>query len=255
MNRQCQSLACAIGMLFVSSASMAETIKCTGSTTITGVVFTQDVLKEIKDKLGIEVEAVGSSSGAGFKDLMEGKVPCSMSTASFASLLTKNNLGEGAGFKAWPLGSDTVVPVVHRNNAVKTKVLTKEQWAGIYSGKTKNWSEVGGPDLPVVVIISADEGSATRQEVQKDIMGGAPYPADARKATTTKDEVAAVGATLGGVGAVGKGLAAGNPAVAIMGEPLLKRDMILITKEPPAGFEKLVNHLRTPEVKAKTGIE
>ena len=242
------------GALLSGSPAMAETIRCTGSTTITNVVFTPEIRAAIKDKLGIEVEAVGSSSGAGFKDLLEGKVPCSMSTNAFEVLLTKAGV-PADGLKVWPLGRDQVVAIVHRNNAIKTKTLTKEQWAGLYSGKIRNWSEVGGPDLPVQVIISADEGSATRQEVQKEIMGGAAYPADVRKSTTTKDEVAAVGVTLGALGAVGKGLAAANPAVAIMSPPLLSRDMILITRQAPAGFERLVEYLASPEVKARTGIE
>lgn len=245
----------AVALVISATAAGAETIKCSGSTTITNVVFTAEVRTALKDRTGVEVEAVGNSSGAGFKELLDGKVPCSMSTASFDSLVAKAGLTADHGLKVWPLGSDQVVAIVHRNNAVKTKTLTKQQWADIYSGKIRNWSEVGGPDLPIVVIISADEGSATRQEVQKDIMGGAPYPADVRKSTTTKDEVAAVGTTLGAVGAVGKGLAVSSSAVAIMTPPLLKRDMILITKAPPAGFDRMVQYLTAPEVKAKIGIE
>lgn len=248
-------LVAAIGMVTATAGAAAETIKCSGSTTITNVVFSAEIRKEIKDKLGIEIEATGNSSGAGFKELLAGKVPCSMSTADFPGLLAKNGITDPSAFKVWRIGTDTVVPIVHRNNAVKAKSLTKEQWAGLFSGKTPNWSGVGGPELPVVLIISADEGSATRQEVQKDIMGGAPYPVGVRTASTTKDEVAAVGATPGGLGAVGKGLAVANPSVAIMGEPLLKREMILITKEAPAGFDKLMNYLTSPEVKAKVGLE
>jgi phosphate transport system substrate-binding protein len=241
-------------ILLASSAASAETIKCSGSTTITNVVFTPEIKEVLKGKTGIEVEAVGNSSGAGFKELLDGKVPCSMSTSSFENLLAKAGV-PADGLKVWSLGHDQVVPIVHRNNAIKTRTLSKEQWAGIYSGKIRNWSEVGGPDLPIVVIISADEGSATRQEVQKDIMGGASYPIDVRKSTTTKDEVAAVGTTLGGVGAVGKGLALSNPAVAIMSPPLLSRDMMFITKTPPPGFEKMIEFLSSPDVKAKVGID
>ena len=252
--KKLRTLAFACSLLASFSAG-AETIKCSGSTTVTGVVFTAAVRQDIKDKLGLEVEAVGTSSGAGFKALLDGTVPCAMSSATFSSLLEKNGLKENPGLKVWPLGSDVVVPIVHRNNAIKTKTLTKEQWGDIYSGKIKNWSEVGGPNLPIVVVISADEGSATRQEIQKEIMGGAPYPADMRKSSRTTDEVAAVGATLGAIGGVGKGLAAGSPAVAIMNEPLLKRDLILITREPPPGFDKLIPYLNSAEVKAKIGIE
>lgn len=244
-----------LATLLLASPALAGTpLKCVGSTTITNVIFTADIKKEISEKTGVDVEAIGSSSGAGFKDLLEGKVACSMSTNTLEALMSKAGLASNPGIKVHQLGSDQVVPIVHRNNSVKTKSLTKEQWAGIYSGKIKNWSEVGGPDLPIVVVISADEGSATRQEVQKDIMGGAAYPDNVRKSTTTKDEVLAVAATMGAVGAVGKGLAVGNLGVAIMPDVLLKRNMTLLAKDPaPAGFDAVVKFVN--ENKGKIGIE
>lgn len=249
----CSVLVGFAAVMLAAPAFAGTPLKCTGSTTITGAVFTTEIKAEISAKAGVDVEAIGSSSGAGFKDLLEGKVTCSMSTNSFEGLMSGAGLAANPGVKVYPLGSDQVVPIVHRNNAIKTKSLTKAQWGDIYSGKIKNWSEVGGPDLPIVVVVSADEGSATRQEVQKDIMGGAPYPDTARKATTTKDEVLAVASTLGGIGAVGKGLA-NNPGVAIMPDVLLKRNMILLSKEPaPAGLEAVVKFVA--DNKAKIGLE
>jgi len=250
-----KTLIAGAAVLFLASPAMAGTpLKCTGSTTITYAVFTPETKADISAKAGVDVEAIGSSSGAGFKDLLEGKVTCSMSTNTFEGLMSKAGLtAPPPGVKVHPLGGDLVVPIVHRNNAIKTKSLTKEQWAGIYSGKITNWSEVGGPSLPIVVVISADEGSATRQEIQKDIMGGAPYPDSARKASTTKDEVLAVASTPGAVGGVGKGLA-NNPGVAIMPDVLLKRSMFLLAKEPsPPGFDAVVKYIT--DNKAKIGLE
>ncbi len=199
-------------LLLAAPAVAGTPLKCSGSTTVTYGVFTPEFKAEISQQAGVDVEAVGTSSGAGFKDLLEGRTTCSMSTNTLEGLMSKAGLTANPGVKVYPLGGDQVVPIVHRNNAIKTKSLTKEQWAGIYSGKITNWSEVGGPTLPIVVVISADEGSATRQEVQKDVMGGAPYPDSARKSSTTKDEVLAVASTPGAVGSVGKGLA-NNPGV------------------------------------------
>jgi phosphate transport system substrate-binding protein len=244
-----------VGMAGWIGPSFATGLTCAGSTTVTNVVFTPDIRKEVSEKLSIELDVVGNSSGAGFAELLAGKVPCAMSSATFEDLLKNAHVDDRSGLKVWVLGTDSVVPIVHRNNAVKTKPVTKEQWAGIYSGKITNWSEVGGPSLPITVVMSADEGSATRQEVQKDIMQGAHYPDSARKATTTKDEVAAVGVTAGGAGAVGKGLATANPAVASM-PPLFSRGLILITKgDPPPGFADLVAFITTAATKAKLGLD
>ncbi|MBI5163795.1 MAG: substrate-binding domain-containing protein [Magnetospirillum sp.] len=240
-------------VLLASPALAGTPLKCVGSTTITGAVFTPEVKAEIAQQAGVDVEAVGTSSGAGFKDLLEGRTACAMSTNTLEGLMGKAGLTANPGVKVYPLGGDKVVPIVHRNNAIKTKSLTKAQWAGVYSGKIANWSEVGGPNLPIVVVISADEGSATRQEVQKDIMGGAAYPENARKSTTTRDEVLAVAATLGAVGAVGKGLA-NNPGIAVMPDVLLKRNMILLAKDPvPPGFDAVLKYIAAN--KAKIGLE
>ena len=50
------------------------------------------------------------------------------------------------------------------------KSLTTDQLKGIYSGKTKNWSEVGGPSLPIVVV-SRPTSSGTRATFQKYVLG------------------------------------------------------------------------------------
>ena len=244
----------AIAFLAATSAYAGTPLKCVGSTTVTGVILTPEIRKEISEKAGVDVTPIGISSGAGFKQLLDGETTCAMSSNTLEALMAKAGLTANPGVKVYPLGGDEVVPVVHRNNAIKGKSLTREQWAGIYSGKIANWSEVGGPNLPIVVVISADEGSATRQEVQKEILHGASYPTTARKASTTKDEVAAVSAVLGSVGAVGKGLAAANPGVAVMPEVLLKREMFLMSKEPPPpGLEAVVKYVT--DHKAEIGLQ
>jgi phosphate transport system substrate-binding protein len=51
------------------------------------------------------------------------------------------------------------------------KSLTIAQIKGIYSGSIKNWSQVGGPSLPIVVV-SRPASSGTRATFQKYILGG-----------------------------------------------------------------------------------
>ncbi len=49
--------------------------------------------------------------------------------------------------------------------------LTTAQLKDIYSGKTTNWKQVGGPDLKIVVV-SRPANSGTRQTFQKFVLGG-----------------------------------------------------------------------------------
>jgi len=48
------------------------------------------------------------------------------------------------------VGNAYVQFIVHPTNPVQS--LNKQQLAGLFSGKTKNWSELGGPNLPVLLI-------------------------------------------------------------------------------------------------------
>lgn len=56
---------------------------------------------------------------------------------------------------------------------VTVKNLTKAQLQGIFSGKTTNWKEVGGPDLKIVVI-NRPRSSGTRAVFTKTLMGSVP---------------------------------------------------------------------------------
>jgi phosphate transport system substrate-binding protein len=71
---------------------------------------------------------------------------------------------------------DHQVAVVIFSLIINSKVtgvtnLTTAQIKGIYSGKTTNWSQLGGPNLKIVVV-SRPASSGTRATFQKYILGG-----------------------------------------------------------------------------------
>jgi phosphate transport system substrate-binding protein len=55
---------------------------------------------------------------------------------------------------ATPIGYDAVCILVHRSNTVAA--LRDEQIVRIYTRGVSNWKEVGGPDLPIVLVHMAD---------------------------------------------------------------------------------------------------
>lgn len=58
------------------------------------------------------------------------------------------------------------------NPKVKVESLTKAQLIDIFTGKIKNWKEVGGADI-AVTIINRPKSSGTRQTFKKYALGGA----------------------------------------------------------------------------------
>jgi phosphate transport system substrate-binding protein len=57
------------------------------------------------------------------------------------------------------------------NKDVQVQSLTLEQIQGIFSGKVKNWKEVGGND-EVINVINRPASSGTRATFEKTLMGG-----------------------------------------------------------------------------------
>ncbi|USS84823.1 phosphate ABC transporter substrate-binding protein [Fructilactobacillus myrtifloralis] len=62
-----------------------------------------------------------------------------------------------------------IAPVSNEHNGVNN--LTQRQLAAIFTGKIKNWKEVGGKDLPIIVINRA-QGSGTRKTFEAKVLKG-----------------------------------------------------------------------------------
>lgn len=78
----------------------------------------------------------------------------------------------GADLVITPIAKEGFVFILHKDNPVKS--LTKQQLKDIYSGKIKNWKEVGGKDEKIKLLTrNEDSGSQTAME---DFMGGTKTP-------------------------------------------------------------------------------
>lgn len=107
-------------------------------------------------KVRVSVQFTGS--GAGIQALTEGSVDIGISS---------RYLEEGekaAGAVENVIGLDGIAVCVDRENSVAE--LTMEQLADIYRGSLRNWSQLGGEDMPIVVI-GREAGSGTRSAFEK----------------------------------------------------------------------------------------
>jgi phosphate transport system substrate-binding protein len=67
-----------------------------------------------------------------------------------------------------PIAYDAIVIIVHPQNPIRN--LGREEIRGVFSGKIRNWSEIGGKNHPIT-LVSREEGSGTREAFQHLIMG------------------------------------------------------------------------------------
>ncbi len=66
---------------------------------------------------------------------------------------------KGYGLTELVIAVDAIAAIVHPSNPVQN--LSMEQIRGIYTGKIKNWKDVGGKNSPIAVV-SREPGSGTR---------------------------------------------------------------------------------------------
>ncbi|SNY88522.1 ABC-type phosphate transport system, substrate-binding protein [Nocardia amikacinitolerans] len=104
-----------------------------------------------------------------------------------SGLLTISDGAKGPGYtalQARPLALSMFAVVVHRDLGVTD--LTVAQVRDLYRGRITNWREVGGPDVPVVLIDRAP-GSGTRVIFEDALLGGAQPARPHRSCTAIKD--------------------------------------------------------------------
>lgn len=141
-------------------------VKIQGSTTVNPVMAQiSETLRE-KLKLTITVDTQGGS-GAGISQCGAGKVDIGMSSKP----LSEKDKKRFPNLVAHTIGYDAVALVVSR--AVYdggVKVLSRQQIAGIFTGKITNWKSVGGPDS-IIVIHNKEPGRGTRAIFDKYVFG------------------------------------------------------------------------------------
>lgn len=99
----------------------------------------------------VTVECVGSS--AGIEAVAEGRAQVGNASRTLKEEERKMGLVETF------LATDGIVVCVDSSNQVQN--LTKKELADIYTGRIVNWQQVGGEDIPIVVI-GREAGSGTR---------------------------------------------------------------------------------------------
>ena len=97
---------------------------------------------------------------------------------------------------------DGVCVVVHPSNPVSA--LTRAQIRDIYAGKITNWSHVGGPSLPIVVI-SRDTSSGTYETFESLVMAKQAMGSGVEYVNANPQAHARVKTTQGAIGYVGIG--------------------------------------------------
>jgi phosphate transport system substrate-binding protein len=190
----------------INSAGTTETRYLTvkGSDTMVHLISTwaEDFMN---NQAGSEISVTGGGSGTGIAALINGTTDICAASRGIKEKELKLARDRGITPVEIPVARDGIAVIVNRENPVSE--LTVAQIGSIFSGGVTNWQELGGPDLPILVL-SRESSSGTFVFFQEHVLNKADYTVHARFLPGTSAVVQAVTADRGAIGYVGLGYAA-----------------------------------------------
>jgi len=146
------------------------------------------------------VSVTGGGSGVGISALIEGTTDIAQSSRKI-KFSEKQKLQEGGkSVKEVIVAYDALAVVVNPGN--KVSQLTREQLEGIFTGKIKNWKEVGGADLKIIPY-SRETSSGTYEFFKESVLKNKNYMNGIMSMPATGAIIQSVSQTPGAIGYVG----------------------------------------------------
>lgn len=151
-----------------TGGQQTKTIAIRGSDTVLPLAQSLSE-KYMQKETSIDISVSGGGSGVGIASFIGGE--CDIADAS-RDIKDKEKIKleeKGIKYEPVPIAIDAMAIVVNKNNPL-TK-LTVKQVKDIYSGEIKNWKELGGQDLEIV-LYERESSSGTFEVFKKLIMEG-----------------------------------------------------------------------------------
>lgn len=191
-----------LGLFLSTDLTAAEqSLTIEGSTTVGPIADAfAEVFKGNNPALSITVNKTGSGNGAAA--LIDNRCDIAIMSRFMKDKEFEKAVSNGVFPVAHVVAMDGVCVVVHPSNPIKE--LTTEHVRDIYTGKINNWSELGGPDMPIV-IISRDTSSGTYETFHNLVMNKQQMDSKVEYVNSNPQAHARVKTTAGAIGYVGIG--------------------------------------------------
>ncbi len=197
-----------VSMLAFSAFALTK-IVIVGSTTVLPIAqqWAQAFMKLNPD---VNISVVGNGSGNGIKALLDGLADIADSSRWMSDTEIKSAISKG--FFPFPIvvSYDAIAPIVNSNNPVRN--LSLDQLQQIYDGKITNWSQVGGLDMPIVVV-TRDNSSGTFEVWAEKVMRGALVKPGALTVASNAEVVRSVAGNKKAIGYVGLAYLESSPDI------------------------------------------
>lgn len=146
------------------------------------------------------VTVTGGGSGVGISALLAGTTDIAQSSRKIKFDERQKLRAGGKTVKEVIIAWDALSVVVHPDNKVGR--LTREQLEGIFTGKIKNWKEVGGADLKIIPY-SRETSSGTYEFFKESVLKNKNFVNGIMSMPATGAIVQSVSQTKGAIGYIG----------------------------------------------------
>ncbi len=244
MKRFLISLTMIIIFLMTGLSVFAEEILILGA----GQAPTENILKPIKGPFEkgtkIWLYFIPYGPKVALMELEKGKVDAALGGLSFEDWMNLMEV-EKAGVKDPSVlhhvivGKDKIKVLIQKDNPASK--LTKEQLKGIFTGKITNWKDVGGKDMPIIVVWTKFLGG--NYLFTKTILDSEPLTRNVIEVATSVDAREMIASK---PGAIGLGpLAIVTRTVKSPETPEIERPITLITiGKPSPNVQKLIDFIK-----------
>ena len=136
-------------------------------------------------------------SGIGIRMLLEGELDFAQSSRLIKQEEHLLAHQQGYTLGQYHIAIDAIAIAV--NPSLSIYGLTVEQLQKIYTGEITNWSEVGGPNVPIIAFSRRPEDGGTAEFFQNHILQNQPFGSGVKYVYSTTDGLRQIGRMLGGI--------------------------------------------------------
>jgi phosphate transport system substrate-binding protein len=207
-----QKLALGVTSLALAASAHAGKITVKGSDTLVVLAqkWAENYMSEHKDTV---IQVTGGGSGTGFAALQNKSTDLCNASRKIKPAEQANCIKAfGKRPTEYKVCLDGLSVYVSADN--KLKELTVAQVADIFTGKIRNWKEVGGEDAPIT-LYSRENSSGTYEFFKENVLQGKDFAANAQTMPGTAAVLQAVAKDKNGIGYGGAAYGAGAKHLAI----------------------------------------
>jgi phosphate transport system substrate-binding protein len=196
------SLVAFAGLAIFFSLGEGQTAATTGSVQVTGSETMRPLVAACAEEFmtrnpRADVIVKGGGSGDGAAAILHGIADIGMMSRDLTQRERDYAASKGIELAEHQLARDGVTVIVNRTSKVAT--LDLDQLQGIFSGRIRNWREIGGDDAEIIAFGRA-VGSGTASLFADRVLKGALYAPSVTQLPTNEAIVAEVALRPGGIG-------------------------------------------------------